>query len=180
MSERIRSYLPYSGLIVLMLLLWLLKRTEWDGVVLLLREVLLIFGFEAALSDLREKRVPNRLVFAMLCAWLLIIFPQLFLQTERTLYLLLLGGIGSLVSGGLFLLVYCISRKGLGGGDVKLMSAAGLYLGYDGVLTALLYGSVLSAAAALALIAGKKMTAKDTIPMVPFLYVGILLTEFSR
>ena len=108
MSERIRSYLPYSGLIVLMLLLWLLKRTEWDGVVLLLREVLLIFGFEAALSDLREKRVPNRLVFAMLCAWLLIIFPQLFLQTERTLYLLLLGGIGSLVSGGLFLLVYCI------------------------------------------------------------------------
>ena len=78
------------------------------------------------------------------------------------------------------LAVYFVSRRGLGGGDVKLMSAAGLYLGYDGVLTALLYGSVLSAAAALALIAGKKMTAKDTIPMVPFLYVGILLTEFSR
>lgn len=180
MSERIRSYLPYSGLIVLMLLLWLLKRTEWDGVVLLLREVLLIFGFEAALSDLREKRVPNRLVFAMLCAWLLIIFPQLFLQTERTLYLLLLGGIGSLVSGGLFLLVYCISRKGLGGGDVKLMTAAGLYLGFNGAMSAMLYGSILAAVMGGVLILFKKLGPKDTIPLVPFLYAGMVLAIFIQ
>ena len=69
---------------------------------------------------------------------------------------------------------------GMGGGDVKLMTVAGLYLGYDGALSALLYGSVLAALSALVLILGKKMTAKDTIPLVPFLYVGILLTEFVR
>ena len=37
-----------------------------------------------------------------------------------------------------------------------------------------------AALSALVLILGKKMTAKDTIPLVPFLYVGILLTEFVR
>ena len=60
------------------------------------------------------------------------------------------------------------------------LGVAGLYLGYDGALSALLYGSVLAALSALVLILGKKMTAKDTIPLVPFLYVGILLTEFVR
>ena len=53
-----------------------------------------------------------------------------------------------------------------------------------------LYGTLISARlgialtlrsfVALVLILGKKMTAKDTIPLVPFLYVGILLTEFVR
>ena len=61
-----------------------------------------------------------------------------------------------------------------------VLGVAGLYLGYDGALSALLYGSVLAALSALVLILGKKMTAKDTIPLVPFLYVGILLTEFVR
>ncbi len=45
---------------------------------------------------------------------------------------------------------------------------------------AFIYGSVLAAIAALILILTKKMTAKDAIPLVPFLYVGILLTEFIR
>ena len=39
---------------------------------------------------------------------------------------------------------------------------------------------ILAALSALVLILGKKMTAKDTIPLVPFLYVGILLTDFVR
>ena len=80
----------------------------------------------------------------------------------------------------MLLTVYIISRKGLGGGDVKLMGVASLYLGYDGALSALLYGSVLSALTAVILTVMKKMTPKDSIPLVPFLYIGILITEFFR
>ena len=84
---------------------------------------------------------------------------------------------------GLIVKASCVNDRyipiacGLFGG---LLGVAGLYLGYDGALSALLYGSVLAALSALVLILGKKMTAKDTIPLVPFLYVGILLTEFVR
>ena len=133
-----------------------------------------------ALGDLREKRVPNRLVAAMASAWVVIVVPQLFLHTEQTLYLVFSGVAGFLLAGIVFLAVYLISRRGLGGGDVKLMAVAGLYLGFGGVLPAMLYGSVLSALTALVLIARKKIKPRDSIPLVPFLYVGMMLTMFIR
>ena len=44
----------------------------------------------------------------------------------------------------------------------------------------MLYGSVLAAVAGLLLILGKKITPKDAIPLVPFLYIGMLLTLLIR
>ncbi len=147
---------------------------------LLLRLVLLTLCYAAAVTDLRRQRVDNRLVAALGIAWVLILAPLALFDPEGALAMGGTGLAGFLLAGAVLLLVYFVSRKGLGGGDVKLMTVAGLYLGYDGALSALLYGSVLAALSALVLILGKKMTAKDTIPLVPFLYVGILLTEFVR
>lgn len=147
---------------------------------LVLRLVLLAVCYAAALLDLLEKRVPNRLVAALAVAWLLILAPLALYDPNTAITIGVRGGLGFVLAGIVLLVVYFVSRKGLGGGDVKLMSVAGLYLGYDGALSALLYGSVLSALTALALILTKKMTAKDAIPLVPFLYVGILVTEFIR
>ena len=73
-----------------------------------------------------------------------------------------------------------VSRKGLGGGDVKLMAVSGLYLGAGSVLPAMLYGSVLAAVTAGVLIALKKIGRKDAIPLVPFLYAGMLITVFIQ
>ena len=144
---------------------------------LLLRLVLLTLCYAAAVTDLRRQRVDNRLVAALGIAWVLILAPLVLVDPEGALAMGGTGLAGFLLAGAVLLLVYFVSRKGLGGGDVKLMT---VYLGYDGALSALLYGSVLAARSALVLILGKKMTAKDTIPLVPFLYVGILLTEFVR
>ena len=79
----------------------------------------------------------------------------------------------------LFLAVYLVSRKGLGGGDVKFMAASGLYLGVD-VLPAMFYGSVLSAAAGLGLLLAKKIGRRDAIPLAPFLFAGILIVLFAQ
>lgn len=147
---------------------------------LALRLVLLAAGYVASLFDILEKRIPNRLVAAMAGAWLLILAPLVLYDPSSAVSIGVGGILGFVIAGVVLLVVYFVSRKGLGGGDVKLMSVAGLYLGYDGALSALLYGSVLSAVAALILIARKKMTVKDAIPLVPFLYVGILVTEFVR
>lgn len=178
--NRAKKLLPYGGLPVLCCALLLLKWRELSPAALLLRELLVVFGYLAALSDLRKRVVPNRLAALMLGAWALVIVPQLFLRTEDGLRLLLSGAVGALLAGVVFLTVYLVSRRGLGGGDVKLMAASGLYLGFNGVLPAMLYGSVLAALAALALILLKKIKPKDAIPLAPFLYVGMLLTMLIR
>lgn len=177
---RNKKWLPYLGLPILLTALILLKWGHLDGSVLLFRCALVVFGYLAALGDIREKRVPNRLVAAMLGAWVLLLTPQLFFRTQQAIDWALNGGLGLLLGGAVFLTVYLISRKGLGGGDVKLMAVSGLYLGLDGVLPAMLYGSVLAAVAGLLLILGKKITPKDAIPLVPFLYIGMLLTLLIR
>ena len=146
---------PYSALPVLLLAMVLVHWDRLSGTELLMRLVFTAFGYQAALGDLREKRV-------------------------QTLYLVFSGVTGFLLAGVVFLAVYLISRRGLGGGDVKLMAVAGLYLGFGGVLPAMLYGSVLSALTALVLIARKKIKPRDSIPLVPFLYVGMMLTMFIR
>lgn len=179
-KAKLKQGIPYIGLLVLMATLLVWKYVQLDGLEILLREVLVVFCYVAAVGDIREKKVPNRLVGAMLGAWVLIMVPQLFFQTELAIYLLLSGAIGFLMAGIVFLGVYLISKKGLGGGDVKLMAVAGLYLGYDKVMPAMLYGAVLAAVVGIILILAKKIGRKDAIPLVPFLLIGILTVSFVQ
>lgn len=171
---------PYAGLPVVTVLYLLLRGSLVSPAVLLLREVLLILGYAAAVKDFREQTVPNRLVLAMLEAWCMILVPQLFIHPETGLSLLFSGAVGALFAGVVFLTVYFVSHKGLGGGDVKLMTVFGLYLGLDGVVPTMLYGTLLAAAAGGILILLKKVGPKDAIPLVPFLYIGVVLTVLTR
>lgn len=175
-----KALLPFGLLPVLLAALLLLQYGRVEPVQLLLSGALLSFGYFAALSDLRERLIHNRLIVAMLCGWVLIMVPQLFLQTEQAIMLGLQGIIAFIMAGVVLLLVYLASRKGLGGGDVKFMAAAGLYLGVSGVLGTMLYGSVLAAVTGGVLVLLKKIGTKDPIPLAPFLYVGIILTIFIR
>ena len=173
-----KKWAPYIGLPLLVATLFFCKMGSYEPFSMLLSLLLLVFGYVAAVMDLREKRVPNKLVLAMLIAWILIMVPQLFLKTESAVTQLWHSAAGFLISSLLFLLVYFISRKGLGGGDVKLMGVAGLYLGWEGVLPTIFIGSVLAALTGGILVLAKKITMKDSIPLVPFLYVGMLLAIF--
>lgn len=177
MKKEVVFWLPLP---LLMVLIWAVRAEEAQGLSLLLWELALAFGYGAALWDLRFRRVPNRLIGAMLGAWVLVLVPQLFFHTEQALVSLISGGVGFLLAGGVFLVVYLISRKGLGGGDVKFMSVAGLYLGAGLVLSAMLYGCVLSAVTGLVLLALKRIGRRDPIPLIPFLYVGMILTMLFR
>lgn len=168
--------LPYVPLVVVCVCFWLLRGRRMEALPLLLAGLLLVFGYLAAAEDLARKRIPNPLVGAMLGAWVLVMVPQLFFHTEQALALLLSGAVGALMGGGLFLAVYAVSRGGLGGGDVKLMAASGLYLGFSGVLPTMLYGSVLAVLGAGVLLLLKRIGRKDTIPLAPFLYAGMVLT----
>ena len=179
-KTKIKSMLPYAGLPLIMAAMLFLHAARTDPFVLLICELAIAFGYAAAVLDIKAKSIPNSLVLAMLVAWALTMAPKLFLDTDAAVMFLRDAALGFLVGGGLFLFIYIISRKGLGGGDVKFMAAAGLYIGFSGTLSAMLYGTVLAAVAGLALLLSKKLTRKDAMPLAPFLYVGILITVFYR
>lgn len=175
-----KKILPYVGIPVLTAAFAIIHTGYMDLFVILLFELIIIFGYVAAVLDLTTKRIPNVLVLVMLAAWVLVMMPKLLVDTDTAIGMLTDSAIGFAVAGGLFLLVYLVSRKGLGGGDVKFMAAAGLYTGYSGILPAMLYGTILAGITGLVLLGLKKIGKKDTMPLAPFLYAGILIAVFYR
>ena len=174
-----KKWLPYIGLPIIIAALILLHAGRVDTFVLLRRLTISAFGYIASVDDIKAKRIPNRLILQMLLAWVILFAPTLIYYTDAAVSLLFESLLGFLIGGGLFLLVYLISRKGLGGGDVKFMAAAGLYLGFSGALSAILCGAILAGLTGLILLLLKKLGRKDSMPLAPFLYVGILITVFS-
>ena len=174
------AYLPYGMIPVIMSLVLI---TQWErrtSAELLLWELLVAFGGVAAVGDVKERIVPNSLVKMMLMAWVLVLVPQLFVNIDIGIRLLTFGFVGALVCGVVMLVVYFASRKGLGGGDVKFTTVAGLYLGFECVFAALLYGSIFSAVTGLILMALKKIGPRDQMPLIPFLYAGMILAILVR
>ena len=141
--------------------------------------ILIVLAYIAMFFDINTRRIPNTLVLTMIAGWLLLMTSMIFINTENVVRLLADSISGLLIGGGLFLLVYLISSKGLGGGDVKFMAAAGLYLGFAKTISVVLYGTVLAALTGLILIMLKRIGRKDTIPLAPFLFVGIMISVFS-
>jgi len=169
--------LTYVHLPILFIALHFWSR-ELDLHGLLLNYVLLFFGWVVAFHDYRHKKIPNSYVLSFFAVWVLITVPRLFADIDGTLLLLWDSTLGAVLSFVLFILVYIISRKGIGGGDVKFMTVAGLYLGLNGVLPAILYASVLTAITGGVLILSKRIGRKDSLPFAPFLYVSFIIVVF--
>lgn len=78
------------------------------------------------------------------------------------------------VSGFLLLLYFLTKGKGIGGGDIKLMAAAGLLLGWEKILLALAIGSALALGVHGALMICKKKGA--VLAFGPYLAAGIFIS----
>ena len=98
-------------------------------------------------------------------------------MTEKADLWLAAGGAGV---GILFLLVSKVTREGLGYGDSWAILALGLYLGLWGVLDVLAVAFGLLAAASIICLAVKKMSRKHSIPFIPFLAAGYLISMLAR
>jgi leader peptidase (prepilin peptidase)/N-methyltransferase len=77
------------------------------------------------------------------------------------------------VSAFLAILYYATGGRGIGGGDVKLMAAAGLFLGWKNIILALALGSIIGSIIHIVLM---KACKKDRVlAFGPYLSAGILL-----
>ncbi|MCR5047868.1 MAG: A24 family peptidase [Saccharofermentans sp.] len=71
------------------------------------------------------------------------------------------------------LLISLIVRGAFGGGDIKLMAAAGLYLGWQLALTGAFIGMFVSGFYGIYLLVLKKVGKKSKIKLAPFLSFGL-------
>jgi leader peptidase (prepilin peptidase)/N-methyltransferase len=67
----------------------------------------------------------------------------------------------------------------VGGGDIKLMFAAGLFLGWRGMIFAFFSGMIIAGIASVYLLVKKKITTKDYIALGPFLCMGLVISSFG-
>ncbi len=84
------------------------------------------------------------------------------------------SGLGIFIGAGWLLLVFFIYKMvrgvdGLGGGDVKLAAMLGAWLGWQGMFTSLLIGSLVGTGFGLYIILKRKGSGQSTLPYGPFL-----------
>jgi len=120
--------------------------------------------------DLELQLIPDSLVISLL-GWS--ILWQIFLP-EQTWWQAVLGAV---IGGGLLLAIAILSKGGMGGGDIKLMFAAGFSLGQLGTLLALFIAFVTGGLVGAVLLATGRKTKKTPIPFGPFLALGITLSS---
>jgi len=86
--------------------------------------------------------------------------------------------IGIVVAAGPLLLIAFFIEGAFGFGDVKLMAAAGLFLGWQNCLVALFIGVVIGGVYGVILLATKKKGRKDHFAFGPSLCIGIAAAMF--
>ena len=79
---------------------------------------------------------------------------------------------GALFAGGLMLLIFLLSRGGMGAGDVKLSFVLGVWLGFKASIVCLMLAFVFGGIIGVLLLASGIKQRKDPIPFGPFLCIG--------
>ncbi|MDU4959773.1 MAG: prepilin peptidase [Sporomusaceae bacterium] len=77
--------------------------------------------------------------------------------------------------GSCMLLIAVLSRGGMGGGDIKLTAALGIWLGWQGTLLALFLAFVFAGLTGVFLLLARIKGRKDMIPFAPFLCAGAFM-----
>lgn len=129
-------------------------------------------------TDLWERRVPNRILLVLLLLFFVILGIYALADMDAVIQQLPAVVLGLAFCAICFGLGYLLSRKSMGAGDVKLALVMGLFLTGEYVVGAVLYGCLISAGYSIVQILRKKLSGKDAIPFVPFLYIGVIIRYF--
>lgn len=160
------------------LFVWRWGITPWTGVLLAAAYSLIILS----VIDLELMIIPDRfslglIVLGLAFAWLNPNFEGA--GWGRFLQSLLGAGVGFFGTLGVALLGYVMFKKeAMGGGDVKLMGGIGAFIGWQGVITTIVFASALGLVYSVFLMIFKGKGKGDAIPFGPFLSAGALINLF--
>jgi leader peptidase (prepilin peptidase)/N-methyltransferase len=164
-----------TGLLFL-LAFWRFGLTPQFGITAFWSCVFLVIIF----IDLEHKLILNKVTYPAALAALAIlaadsIFPGADILGNLKLVpqpSILSGLIGGAIGFVFFMVVFLINPRGMGMGDIKLVTLIGLATGFPLALAGLFIGIVIGGVAAVALLALKKKGRKDVMPYGVFLGIG--------
>jgi len=130
---------------------------------LILTSLLIIIS----VKDLKSRIISDYMILVSLTIGIIFIFIL-----EKNLMNCLAG----MAAGGLIMLLLALIPGVLGGGDVKLMFAVGVFLGFNKIIYAIVIAFIAAALVSVSLLALKIVGRKDHIPFGPFLALGSFIS----
>jgi leader peptidase (prepilin peptidase)/N-methyltransferase len=130
-----------------------------------------------AFIDSKTKKIPNNILKVMLAVRAVILIPELILLdgAGQRLLSMLISALAVLVA----CVLCCLIIKGaIGMGDVKLFIVMALYLGLDGIWSAIFCSLVVSFFVAIFSLITKRVTRKDNMAFAPAILIGTYLSVF--
>lgn len=147
----------------------------WGGV----RSLLLLGGLlRMAWTDVRSRRISNRLLLYLLCAGAALLLLESGMDHEWMR--IREAAAGMMLGGGLSFCCYLISRGGIGAGDVKLFAVTGFYMGRTGVLWTAWISVLLAAGGCAVLLVLRKADRNMGIPYVPFVFLAVMAVLIGK
>ena len=133
--------------------------------------------------DLKLQIIPNRLNLTMFEAGLFFTFLSVILNTNIGINTFIDNFLGMLVGGGIFLLITLIGgvvagKEAMGFGDVKLMGALGLFLGWINIIIVSVLAFLFAAIISIGILIFKKKKFNEYIPFGPFIVASTLIVIF--
>lgn len=121
-----------------------------------------------AYVDGKTKRIPNELIIAAVAAGAasIAVFPEITLGQR---------GIGILCISIPLLVIALLFPGGIGGGDIKLMAACGIFLGWEGMIQAFVAAIFAAGVYCIGMMLAGKMNRRSQIALGPFLCLGIVI-----
>ena len=151
----------------------------YDGSVVINVKLMILVSmmWPIAYIDFKKKKIPNDILKIMLIARAIILVPELILlgNVAHRLFSMLIATVAVLVA----CILCCLIVKGaIGMGDVKLFGVMALYLGLEGIWTAIFCALVVSFFIAVFSLITKKVKRKDNIPFAPAILIGTYMSIF--
>jgi prepilin signal peptidase PulO-like enzyme (type II secretory pathway) len=119
--------------------------------------------------DIREKAVSREtIIVSVICALAALIWNK-----DSAWWACVASGLGF---AGIFMLVSRITRGSIGSGDALIIGVIGLHLGFFHALAVIFYALLLGGVLSLILFLMKKVSRRTSLPFVPFLTAGFLVS----
>ncbi|MBN1761237.1 MAG: prepilin peptidase [Chitinispirillaceae bacterium] len=138
---------------------------------LALQVLFLLLIIPISVIDLQHYIIPDRLSLSLFTCAIAVAFVPGPLTPLSSLFGILAGG-GSLYAVG-WIGTILLKKDAMGGGDIKLMAAAGALWGAQNVLLAIIFGALIGSVYGIALMVLRKINSQHQIPFGPFLGGGI-------
>lgn len=134
--------------------------------------------------DLKLQIIPNRLTLTIFETGLVFAFINSIINTNLGINTFINSILGMLVGGGIFLLITVIGgiiagKEAMGFGDVKLMGALGLFLGWVNIILVSVIAFLLAAIISIIILIFKRKQFNDYIPFGPFIVLATLVIIFT-